>query len=334
MIALSNVIAYNYRTDYFDEWHSEYPDQVFLASETRPYATTLPEDFNEVDFSNNSWFDLGEHVAGQFIWAGIDYLGESMGWPDRGFKHGILKTNGFRKPLSYFLSSIYNENPMVKLHVIDTLMADSMNNINNWQMKWAGPPLVDHWTFKNDYLPLQIVVFTNCKSVELILNDRIIDTLYKSDFPDGVIRKNVHYEKGTLVAKATHFDRFGGKTFCFDTLQTAGKPYAIVMDPDKFALIADGTDMLHITTKIVDSIGILNPHSRHTVHYELKGPGRLMVIDNGDLSDLIPYGSLSKGVRNGAHLVIIRSGVEPGDLIIKASAKGLNPAQINIPLEK
>ncbi|MBN2699270.1 MAG: hypothetical protein JXR52_10640 [Bacteroidales bacterium] len=330
MIHLSNIVAYNYRTKYFAEWQKDFPDKVFIASETMPYRSEKPEDYHNISFQTNSWFYLPENSAGQFIWAGIDYLGESMDWPDRGFKHGILKTNGFLKPISYFVKSIYSEEPMVKITVLDSLCADSLNNLDHWQVKWTSPPLVDHWTFEDIGSMKNLVIFTNCDGVELSLNDQVIDTLYKKSFSDGVIQKKIPFEPGILSAKAFRYTKNEGKDIAGDTLITAGEPYAIRMDPDKYAVKADGTDMIHITTKIVDSIGILTPRSNHLVNYVLEGPGQLRVIDNGDLSDLTRYGLFSKEVRNGNHLVIIRAGNEPGDLIISANAEGLNPAVVKI----
>ncbi|HDR68110.1 MAG TPA: hypothetical protein ENN61_03570, partial [Bacteroidaceae bacterium] len=194
MMPLSNIVSYNYRTEYFKDWQKAYPDKVFIASETRPYRSEKPENFQLISFLGNSWFKLPDNSPGQFIWAGIDYLGESMGWPDRGFKHGILKTNGFLKPISYFVKSIYCDEPMVKLTVVDSLCADSLNNLNNWQVKWASPPLVDHWTFSDDGSMKNVVIFTNCDGVELSLNDQIIDTLFREAFEDGVIQKQIPYE--------------------------------------------------------------------------------------------------------------------------------------------
>ena len=220
---------------------------------------------------------------------------------------------------------------MVKLTVVDSAYADSLNNIKSWQASWAAPPLVDHWSFPNDSSLKDIVIFTNCESVELSLNDQILDTLFKKDFEDGVIQKQIHFEKGTLQARAFYTDEFGSRGTCGDTLRTAGSPYSITMNPDKFALRADGTDMLHITTKIVDSVGNLTPQSRHLVNYKVEGPGKLKVIDNGDLADHTQFGSTSKEVRAGKHLVIIQAGIDPGDLIISAKAPGLNSAQVKIP---
>jgi len=80
----------------------------------------------------------------------------------------------------------------------------------------------------------------------------------------------------------------------------------------------------------VDGAGVLNPHSNHLVNYKLDGPGRIRVIDNGDLADQTPYGSTSKKVRKGKQLLILQAGSEPGDLIISASAEGLKPSRVKI----
>ena len=86
MMHVSPVVSYNYRTDSFKTWHEQYPELVFIATETKAYGTNRKEDYQVIDYADNSWNDMEDFVAGQFIWAGIDYLGESAGWPDRGFK--------------------------------------------------------------------------------------------------------------------------------------------------------------------------------------------------------------------------------------------------------
>jgi hypothetical protein len=102
------------------------------------------------------------------------------------------------------------------------------------------------------------------------------------------------------------------------------------MDPDRHQVSSNSKDVVHITTKVVDSTGFVNPHSDHLVNYAVEGPGRIRVIDNGDLADHTPHGSSSKKVRKGKQLLILQAGSEPGDLIISASAEGLYPSQVKI----
>ena len=330
MMQVSRVVSYNYRSDSFRTWHEQYPGLVFLASETMPYGTRAPDDYGVIDYSSNSWNNMEEFVAGQFIWSGIDYLGESSGWPDRGFRNGLLETSGFIKPHAWYIASRYREDPMVKLTVKDSLLADSLNRVTGWQKKWMGAPLVDHWTFGRENDTMEVVVFTNCRSVELHLNGRLIRSLERNGFPDGVIRVPVPFEPGEIVASAFYRDNLGNTQSVSDTLVTAHDPYALAMDPDRRQVRPNSRDVVHITTRVVDSSGVLNPHSRHLVNYQLDGPGRIRVIDNGDLADHTEPGTASREVRKGKQLLILQAGSEPGDLIISASADGLKPSQVKI----
>jgi beta-galactosidase len=329
MMHVSPVVSYNYRSDSFRTWHAAYPDLVFIASETRAYGTVRKEDYQVIDYSDNSWNDMEEFVAGQFIWAGIDYLGESGGWPERGWRTGLMETNGFIKPHAWYIASQYLDDPMIKLTVKDSLLADSLNRLNSWQTKWVGAPLVDHWSFVNDTSPKEVVIFTNCDRVELSLNERVLGSLEKKDFSDGVIKTTVPYEKGALVAHAYYLDQQGEPQKVSDTLITSHAPFALAMQPDQNQAGEDRR-VIQIATSVVDSMGELNPGSRHLVNYQLDGPGRIRAIDNGDLADQTPHGSSSKEVRKGKQLLILQAGSEPGDLIISASSEGLKPSTVKI----
>lgn len=330
MMHVSRIVSYNYRTDSFASWHEKYPDLVFIATETKAYGTHRPEDYHRIDFSDNSWNDMEDFVAGHFIWAGIDYLGESAMWPDRGLRNGIMLTNGFIKPYAWYIGARYREDPVVKLTVKDSVLADSLNNSKSWQISWAGPPLVDHWTFDDQPGDKEVVVFTNCRKVDLLLNDSLFASLDRDRFSDGVIRAMVPYRPGSLIARAHYLDERGSQQVVTDTLVTASDPHRLTMAPDKAQIRADDNEVVHITTRVVDQAGTLNPHSRHLVNYQVDGPGKLRVIDNGDLADHTLPGSSSRTVKKGKQLLILQAGGEPGDLIISASAEGLEPSSVKI----
>ena len=101
------------------------------------------------------------------------------------------------------------------------------------------------------------------------------------------------------------------------------------MHPDRDRVDANNR-IVHISTKVIDSTGTLNPHSSHLVNYQLDGPGKIKVIDNGDLADHTPPGSNSKEVRKGKQLLVLQAGSEPGDLIVHASANGLKSSKVRI----
>lgn len=306
LMHVSPVVSYNYRSDSFRTWHSRYPDLVFIASETKGYGTQT-EDTNRAK--------MEKFVAGQFISAGFDHLGQSAGWPDRGSRRGLLETNGFIKPHAWYIASRYKDDPLVKLTVKDSLQAEV--------------PLVDHWSFEKDAATKEVVIFTNCDRVELSLNDSLLQTLARKDFSDGVIRASVEYKPGELVAEAYYIGERGRLQSVKDTLVTSYAPYALAMNSDRNSL-KEAKEIIQITTSVIDSTGELNPGSKHLVNYQLEGPGRIRAIDNGDLSDTSRYGSPSGEVRKGKQLLILQAGSEPGDLIVSASAEGLRPSSVKI----
>lgn len=330
LIHVSPVVSYNYRTDSFNTWHARYPEMVFIASETKPYSPNTPEDYREINYANNSWNDMEDFVAGQFIWAGIDYLGESSGWPQRGWNKGLLFTNGFIKPHAWYIGSRYREDPMVKLTVLDTALADAQNQLRDWQKSWMGAPLVDHWNFDQETDTGLVVVFTNCERIDLSLNNKQLSTLKRSDYADGVIRSAIAYESGELVATAFFQNEYGREQKLTDTLRTAKQAYALAMQPDRKGINANNREVVHITTSAVDSAGTTDPFSSHRVNYTLDGPGRIRVIDNGDLADHTVPNSDSRELRRGKQLLILQAGSEPGDLIINASAEGLKSSRVKI----
>lgn len=334
LMPLSRVASYNYRSDSFAVWHERYPRQVFLAAETFPYNPYKTGQFEVIDFSDNSWNNMDEFVAGQFIWAGIDYLGESSGWPDRGFRHGLLWTNGFIKPYAWYVASKYRDDPMVKLTVKDPVLADSLNTVEGWQTKWMGPPLVDHWSFQDQPGSKEVVIFSNCDQVELYLNDSLHARLDRKNFADGVMKSELPFKQGRLVAKAFYDNEGGTQQWVSDTLVTAKRPYRLAMHSDRWQVSSSAQEVLHITTELRDSAGVVQPHSKHLVNYQVDGPGEIRVIDNGDLADHSLPGTTSRELRKGKQLLILQAGSEPGDLIISASALGMESSKIKIKTKK
>jgi len=322
-----DLVSYNYRTQNFKTWREKWPDYVWIASETKAYRTDTPQNRADIDYANNSWFFLNDFVAGQFIWAGIDYLGESRGWPDKGIRSGIIYTTGFIKPYGYFTQSIYDDNPMVHIVVLDDSLVHELETIETWQISWYGPPVADHWTFPTKAgHTVQVLTYTNCEAVELILNQESLGEKQLADFKDRVIRWQVPYEVGEIVAVGKNNNQEVSR----HQLNTASSPTHLKLIPDRTELHADGRDVSHIEVRIEDKNGTLVPQARHLVEFALQGTGKIIGLDNGDMSDHTLPTSSSITTRNGRCLVIVQAARQTGQIELSATSPGLTSAQLSL----
>lgn len=318
-----DVVSYNYQTAAMADLQKQYPAYRWLSSETKAVQFEAPEDWTTVDFSKNSWFSLNEGIAGQFIWTGIDYLGESPGWPSKGFPGGLLETTGFKKPYAYFTESLYRDDPMVHVTVMDPQLAAAQAQTHSWQDSWYGPPLVDHWTFA-DSQTKEVYVFTNADEVELLLNDRSLGKRWLKDSPDRVLRWQVPYEAGTLKAVALQQE----KVVVEHQLVTAGPAHHLELNIDRKQLQANGRDVAHIEVRVVDEAGTCVPDFDQDIQVQVTGPGRLIGLDNGDLCDHTTPESHTRSAQNGRLLIMIQSDTSPGNIELTVTADDLPSASL------
>ena len=95
-----DVVGYNYTESRYDQDHQRYPKRVLYGSENRH------------DLAAWKAVRDKEHIFGQFLWTGIDYLGESGQWPARGSSAGILDLAGQREPNGWYRAMLWSEKPM------------------------------------------------------------------------------------------------------------------------------------------------------------------------------------------------------------------------------
>jgi beta-galactosidase len=327
MIHYVDVVSYNYRTKDMTEWHEQFPDYVWIGSETKAYRKEMPADWSKIDWSENSWFHLGDCVAGQYIWAGIDYLGESRAYPDKGIRSGIIFSNGFQKGYSYFAQSVYSEKPMVHIVALDDVLFKKITTEESWAKSWYGPPVSDHWTFpEREGRNIEVFVHTNCESVELELNGKSLGTKELADFPDRVIRWDIPYEKGTIVA----IGKDNGKAVCKHKLTTAGEPAKVVLSADRTNLNANGKDVANIEVFVTDKNGVRVPRATNLIHFDVTGAGKILGIDNGQMSDLSRPADPDRNCMDGRLLLMVQADREAGNVIVKAESTGLSSKPLKL----
>jgi beta-galactosidase len=174
-----DIVGYNYQEQLYAADHAKYPNRVLFGSE------------NNHSYAN--WVAVRDnpYISGQFLWTGIDYLGEARAWPMRGNTAGLLETTGLKKPQAWFRQSLWTDKPMVYI-----CTSVSLGSASGRGGRRVGT-LEESWNWPADS-QLNVVCYTNCEEAQLTLNGVAIGTGRLADSVDGIIRWTAAYAPGTL----------------------------------------------------------------------------------------------------------------------------------------
>lgn len=305
---LLDAVGYNYQEPRYADDHKKFPQRIIFGSETshRYDAWRAVQD--------------NDYVAGQFLWTGIDYLGEAGEWPNRANGAGLLDLCGFKKPLAWFRQSLWSAQPMVYLCTTD--------GGRGWGRR-GGFNLAEHWNWPSN-VTVNVICYANCPEVALTLNDQIISVKKISEATNGALRWQVPYAAGTLQAVG----RSNGVELCRFALQSAGPVQRIQLLPDATQLRADGKDLCHLEFRVVDAQGVRVPDAAPEITLTVNGPARLLGMENGDLNSPEPYQGPTRKAFHGRGLAIFQSTTAAGKISVTATAPGLESATIELVASK
>jgi len=347
-LAELDVVGYNYvdrwrrRADlYYSIDRAAFPKRRFIGTESMGIGGIRGDYrdlFPSADARPSHWFlipsnvrldaedlwkfvSLHDYVSGDYMWTGIDYLGESY-WPMKGAPTGALDTCGFRKDSYYFYLSQWTSKPMLHLYP-------------HWN--WSG----------REGQIVTIVCYTNCGTVELFLNGKSYG-LKGYEFPregmegtygnypprarelrttdDLHLSWDVPYEPGTLRAVG----KSEGQAAVVTEVSTTGEPYAISLCADRTTLAADRRDVAHVRVEVQDVKGRVVPDANQEIEFALEGEGRLIGVDNGDPFSHESYNAPHRRAFHGLCLALLQSTGRPGQMRLAASSPGLKPAMLSL----
>ena len=337
-----DVVGYNY----VDRWHErrevfaepdrhDHPDwkmvgtesgTVFQSFDGRPSlgndsTVVRPNYTSGMMEAERRWKWIATHpwFAGDFMWTGVDYLGESF-WPFTGFGSAPLDIAGHPKDSWYFWRSWWTDGPVLHL-------------LPHWN--WPGR--------EGQVIP--VLAYTNCNTVELFLNGRSYGAkslefpaqgtsggwnsyalpVVRSTTNDLHLSWDVTYAPGVLRAVGKHRD----SSACAEAeVRTAGPPAAIRLVPDRDTVSTAPGDVAQVAFEIVDSAGTVVPTADNEVRFTATG-GAVLVVETGNLQDHDPYRSDRRHAFEGRGLAIL-SAAQPGTLRLAASADGLRGATATV----
>jgi beta-galactosidase len=301
---VEDLMGVNYSPDVYDRFHNEHPRMPMFGSETASTLTTRGQyaDDREKTFvtsynmTDDSWRPVAERafMAGSFAWTGFDYKGEPSpyGWPCINSHFGIMDMCGFPKDNYFYYQSWWKTNPVI--HILP-----------HWN--WPGKEGQD----------IKVVVFSNCRRVELLHNGQSLGT---KDMPrNGHLEWTVKYAPGSLSAKGYNDDSLAAT----ETVETTGAPASLRLVTDRANLVSDAEDVAPVEVDVLDAQGRIVPTADNLVTFKVEGAGSIAGVGNGDPGDHDPDKAASRRAFNGKCMVIVGATDQPGSIVLTATSPGL-----------
>lgn len=319
----TEVNSYNYRYMYFPGDSKRYPEKTFYQSEASVAA--MGPNFYEMDL---------DKVIGLAYWGAIDYLGESMGWPIKGWNQGVFDLSLQPKPDAYFVKSMFTDEPTVHIGVIEK----SGGNIQWNGINVSAGKLSENWN-REAGEKVSLYTYTNGGEVELFLNGKSLGVKKNSNDPKLRARikwDNIAYAPGTLVAVA----KKNGKVVARHQIETTGEAVALKLVPDAENWYADGKDLMHVRIYAVDKKGrrVLNVKDAKAfdkLTFTVKGDANIVAVDNGNIaSDELHIGknqlekTIQRNLFQGSALVILRAGDKPGKIELSVAGEKIKAKKL------
>lgn len=319
----TEVNSYNYRYMYFPGDMKRYPEKTFYQSEASVAA--MGPNFYEMD---------RDKVLGLAYWGAIDYLGESMGWPVKGWNQGVFDLSLQPKPDAYFVKSMFSEESVVHIGIIEK----SGGNIQWNGINVSAGKLSENWNHEVGE-QVSLYTYTNGDEVELFLNGKSLGVKKNSNDPKLRARikwDNIAYAPGALLAVA----RKNGKVVARHQIETTGEAVALKLVPDMETWHADGTDLMHVRIYAVDKKGrrVLNVKDAKAfdkLTFTVKGDADIVAVDNGNIaSDELHIGktqlekTIQRNLFQGSALVILRAGDKPGKIELSVEGEKMKAKKL------
>lgn len=312
LVLETDIASYNYRYMYFPGDSRRFPHLMFYQSEAN--TAMMGPNYYEMDL---------DKVIGLAYWGMIDYLGESNGWPAKGWSQGIFDISLEPKPIAWFLRSIFKpEEPIVHIGIIDS----DDNTVWN-DVKVGTQRMSENWN-RPAGCKLSLYTYTNADEVELLVNGKSLG-IKTNDRKNPKARNkikwdNIAYQAGNLEAVA----RSAGKIVARHKIETTGEATALAAQPDNSTWRADGMDLQHVRVCAVDKKGRLVAAAGHPLRFTVEGPAEIVGVINGDItSNELTVGD-TRQLYRGIATVILRSQQSAGKVSLTVTADGLKTKTI------
>lgn len=314
-----DIAGYNYKEHLYAEDHKRFPNSVIYGSEN--------------SHSWKAWKAVADndYIAGQFLWTGIDYMGEAHGWPVRASMPGLLDMGGFKKPSWHFRKTLWDSAPYIYIFTREKREEGENRPRRRRPPRW----FCEHWNFEEG-TNCEVIAYTNAPGAELFLNGKSLGFKQADNEEHGnMIVWELPFEKGELKAVIEG---------CEYILRTTSAPVAISLslpacqnhdrEPAHHAsahLLPDSYSTLRVDVSLLDENGNKVNWDDRVITAQVSGLSATVAgIENGSGFDVTPYSSPSRKLHNGNAVVYLKSTDIPGESTLTVTSPGIPSASITI----
>lgn len=310
-----DVVGQNYRTGELLAAHAAKPSRKILGTENT--------------HDRDQWLALRDHpeFSGEFIWTGIDYLGEAGRWPSIGTGFGFFDRTLHAEPRGLERESWWSAKPVV--HIVRRIArAGSSPTDPGYEPLPTRSPVtaLADWTPEDQRPHMENVeVYTNGDEADLLLNGKSLGRqrlhadasplVWQVPFAAGTLQA-ISYRKGQQVAQ--------------ETLQTAGTATHLVLHAARGEVTASASDLVAVEAFVEDAHGTVVPGAAATLHFDVTGAGVLVATDSGSNVDHVPFPSPDRAVRYGRAIAYVRATSPRGKLRVTVASDGLASASATL----
>ena len=338
-----DVGGYNYQWIQYEKDHERLPRRLIMGTESFPLHA----------FENWQMVEKHPYVLGDFVWTGMDYLGEAgignaqlnssspfpqpqathgefMGLPAESFALifadypwfnaycGDIDLMGEAKPQLLYKRVLWGASQLEM--VVQRPIPEGRKQIVS---AWGWPDELRSWTWPgHEGKTLTVNVYSRAGQVRLLLNGSevgvkpvSVESKFKAEF-------DVPYAPGELKAVALT----EGKPTAQMILKTAGKPAGLRLKVDRQALRPDRNDLAYVTLEVLDQSGSMLPDAAVPVRFEISGAGELAGTGTANPKDVRSFRQPNPTTYHGKCLAIVRPTGSTGNVTLRAESAGLAPA--------
>ncbi len=345
-----DVGGYNYQWQEYERDHARVPNRVMMGTESFPLHA----------FENWQRVERNSYVIGDFVWTGMDYLGESgignaqlnspVPFPQGGTPApgGAPAELGGMSATSFAL--IFADYPWFNAYCGDIDLIGQPKaqlyykhvlwGVSKLEMAvqrplpegrkellsaWGWSDELQSWTWPgHEGRILKVRVYSSGDQVRLLLNGREMGAKAVSAENRFTAEFDVPYVAGELKAMAFA----NGKQIAERVFKTAGKPAQLRLKADRASIRRDRNDLAYVTLEVLDEAGEVVPDATAPVAFSLNGAGELAAAGTANPKDMRSFRPQRSTTFHGRCLAIVRATGSAGTITLRAQAEGLEAASV------